>query len=311
MEPKVNFVVVGLFIVLLSVLLVGVVLWLGKGYDRQTYDRYYAYMEESVTGLSVDAAVKYRGVEVGRVRDIELNPDNPEQVRLTLEIVQGAPIKEDTVAILDVQGLTGLAIVDLRGGSRDARPLEAKPGEEYPVIKTGPSLLVRFDRAATRLLTNLNQITENIDALLEEENRAALRQLLADMAAVTHTLAGQGKRFDQGMTNGAQTLKNLAQMTQQLNKQIPALIERMDRSAKAVEGMSKEVTRTSQELGAVISETKPDIEHFSRQTLAEMSLFITELRELTATLQRVARQLEQEPDSLVFGRSPHPSGPGE
>ena len=66
MEPKVNYVVVGIFVVLLGFLLVAVVLWLGKGLDREVYDRYYAYMEESVAGLSVDAAVKYRGVEVGR-----------------------------------------------------------------------------------------------------------------------------------------------------------------------------------------------------------------------------------------------------
>ena len=311
MEPKVNFVVVGLFVVLLGVVLVGVVLWLGKGYDRAVYDRYYAYMEESVAGLRTDAAVKYRGVEVGRVKEIALNPDNPEQVRLTFEIIRGTPIKEDTVAILDLQGLTGLAIVDLRGGSRDSPPLESKPGEVYPVIQTGPSLLVRFDRAATRLLTNMNRVTENVDALLEESNRATLGQILTDIAAVTHSLARQDKQFDKGITNAAQTLENLLKMTKKMNEQVPALMERMNRGAKALEGMSQEVTRTSTALGTVIKETKPNIEQFSRQTLTETSFLIAELRELTATLQRVARQLEQEPNSLVFGRSAQPRGPGE
>jgi phospholipid/cholesterol/gamma-HCH transport system substrate-binding protein len=311
MEPKVNFVLIGLFVVLLSVGLVGVVLWLGKGFERGTYDGYYAYMEESVSGLSVDASVKYRGVDVGRVKGIELTPDNPEQVRLTLEIVRGTPIKEDTVAILDVQGLTGIAIVDLRGGTRESPPLGVKPGEEYPVIQTGPSLLVRFDRAATRLLTNMNSVAENIDSLLEEKNRVTIGQLLTDMAAVTNTLAGQGKQFDRGMSHAVQTLENLARVTRKMNKQIPALIERMNRSAEAVEGMSQEVARTSKELSTVIGETKPNIERFSRQTLTETSFLVTELRELTATLQRLAQQLEQEPSSLVFGRSAQPIGPGE
>src|SRR5574341_1438561 len=116
MEPKVNYTLVGLFVVLFTAGLVSVVLWLGKGEYRMAYDRYYAYMTESVSGLSVNSPVKYRGVEVGRVKEIILNPDNPEEVRLTLDIARGTPVKEDTLAALDIQGLTGLAIVNLAGG---------------------------------------------------------------------------------------------------------------------------------------------------------------------------------------------------
>ena len=311
MEPKINYIVVGLFVVVLGAVLAGVVLWLGKGYDRATYDRYYAYMEESVTGLSVDAAVKYRGVEVGRVKDIALNPNNTEQVQLILDIIRGTPIKEDTVAVLDIQGLTGLAIVDLRGGSRDASPLQAQAGEAYPVIRTGPSLLVRFDRAATRLLTNMNRVTENIDALLEEKNRATLRQLLTDIATISHSLAGQKEQVSTGVSHAAQSLDNLLQMTKNMNKQVPVLMERMNRGAEALERMSEEVIHTSTVLGTVIDETQPNIQQFSRQTLTETSFLIAELRELTASLQRVAQQLEQEPNALIFGRSAQPLGPGE
>jgi len=311
MEPKVNYVVVGAFVVLLGALLVGVVLWLGKGFDQKTYDRYYAYMEESVTGLSVDASVKYRGVEVGRVKEIMLNPDNPQQVRLTLEIERGTPIKEDTLAILDVQGLTGLAIVDLTGGSRESPPLIVKPGNSYPVIQTGPSLLVRFDRAATQLFTNLNRVTENVDALLDETNQAALSQLLKDLAALTQALTAKKQLFDEGITNAAQTMENLLQATKMLNEEMPFLIDRMHGSADALEAMAEQVGKTSTAVGAVIEDTKPDIEQFSQQTLNEMSALVAELRQLTSTLQRTAQQLEQEPNSIIFGRTPPTRGPGE
>ncbi len=311
MEPKVNYVVVGAFVVLLGALLVGVVLWLGKGLDQKTYDRYHAYMEESVTGLSVDASVKYRGVEVGRVKEIMLNPDNPQQVRLTVEIERGAPIKEDTVAILDVQGLTGLAIVDLTGGSRESPPLEAKSGELYPVIQTGPSLLVRFDRAATQLFTNLNRVTENIDALLDENNRVALSQLLKDLATLTQALTAKKHLFDEGITNAAQTMEHLVKASKMLNEEMPFLIDRMHGSADALEAMAEKVGQTSTTIDSVVKDTKPDIERFSQQTLNEMSALVAELRQLTATLQQTAQQLEQEPNSLIFGRTPPPRGPGE
>src|SRR5512134_3044553 len=140
MDTKVNYVIVGTFVAILGAAALAVFLWLGKSDYRGVYDRYYADMRESVAGLSVNSTVKYRGVEVGRVKDIVLNPENPEEVRLTLDILHTAPIKTDTVAVLETQGLTGLATVNLTGGSRDAQKLEPAPGQEYPIIKTGSSL---------------------------------------------------------------------------------------------------------------------------------------------------------------------------
>jgi len=311
MEPKVNYVVVGAFVLLLGALLVVVIVWLGKGFDRAVYDRYYAYMEESVAGLSINGSVKYRGVEVGRVKEIVLNPDNPEQVRLTLDVVRGTPIKEDTVAILDVQGLTGLAIVDLTGGSRDAPSLTVRTGEDYPVIKTGPSLFLRFDRATTRLLTNLNRVSENLNTLLDDKNQAAISQLLTDMADLSKILSARKHQFEAGVTNAAHIMEYVAQTSRLLNEEMPLLIERLYGSSEALETMAEKVGRTSMVLGSVVEDTKPDIKRFSQQTLNEMRVLVVELRQLTATLQRSARQLEQEPNSLIFGRAPFPPGPGE
>ena len=142
MEPKVNYMIVGLFVVLLGVALLGGILWLSRTDYRGVYDRYYSYMTESVSGLSTDASVKYRGVDVGRVKEIVLDPANPEEVRLALDLVRGTPVKENTVAVLETQGLTGLTTVNLTGGTRDSPLLTAKPGETYPVIKSGPSFLL-------------------------------------------------------------------------------------------------------------------------------------------------------------------------
>lgn len=320
MEPKVNYTVVGLFVVLLGAILLGIVLWLSKGDYRGTYDRYYAYMRESVSGLSVNSPVKYRGVEVGRVKEIVLSPENPEEVRLTLDIARGTPVMEDTLAVLDIQGLTGLAIVNLAGGSRTSSSLTAKAGEPYPVIKSGPSLLYRLDTAISRLLadqpltgllTTLTSLAQDARGLVNEENRAALKQTLADLATVTHTVAAHKDRVDQGISHAAQSLEHLAKLTQTMNEQLPPLIERVGRIAGALEAASKEMARTSSAVGRVVNEAKPNVEQFSRRTLAETGLLVSELRQLTASLQRLAGQLEREPNALIFGKSPEPRGPGE
>ena len=197
MEPKVNYVLVGGFVALFGAMVIGVILWLGKTDYRGSYDRYLAYMSESVAGLSVDSTVKYRGVDVGRVKDIKLNPETPEEVVLTLDILHGTPIKTDTIAVLETQGLTGLATLNLTGGSREAPPLEAQPGQEYPVIKTGPSLFFRLDQALSKLLTdqpftelldNLTTLTRDARTMVGDENRAAMKQILANLSDLTKTL---------------------------------------------------------------------------------------------------------------------------
>ena len=115
MDSKVNYTLVGLFVLVLGTALVAVGLWLGATRSEKDYVSYVAYVSESVSGLNTKAAVKYRGVDVGLVRDIALDRDNPERVRLLFDIVRGTPVKQDTVAVLATQGITGLAYIDGRG----------------------------------------------------------------------------------------------------------------------------------------------------------------------------------------------------
>lgn len=320
MEPRVKYIVVGAFVVALGLAMLGIVLWLGKSDYRGTYDRYYVYTIESVSGLSEDSIVRYRGVEVGRIKEIVLNPDNPEEVRITLDILSGTPIKTDTTAVLVMQGLTGLVTLNLTGGSRDAPPLTVEGQQDYPVIKSTLSLFGRLDMALSRLLsdqglaqliTSLTTLSQNAAGVVDDDNRAALKQMLKDLAELTHTLAARNDRLDRGVVSAAQAAENLAKMTDALNKQIPSLVERVNKSAAALQTMTEELAQTSRAVGAVVRDSQPEIQQFTRQTLVETGQLVTEMRHLTATLQQVARQLEQEPSSLVFGKGRGPRGPGE
>lgn len=278
MESKVNFAVVGAFVLILGALLIGGVLWLssGKAY-RKAHDTYLVYMSESVSGLSLDAPVRYRGVQVGSVRRIALAPGNTEQVQLTLDIESGTPVKQDTVAVLRVQGLTGIAHVELSGESRDSPPLKAAPGEKYPVIRTGPSLMLRLDSAVTALLTNLNRSSESVNALLDEKNRVALRNTLANLERLSGTLA---------------------------NAELPQLIKRIQRSADAFDRMAGEAARAG-------LSTANTAESVRTEALPEARQAIAELRELTASLRRFSEALERNPGMLLQGRPAIPPGPGE
>ena len=197
-----NHALVGAFVLLLVTALIAGALWLASGGAlRKQYDLYLAIEDESVAGLNVNAPVKYNGVEVGKVRDIELDRSNPERVRLLLAIERGTPVKEDTLAVLKTQGLTGIAYVELGGSTAASPPLQVGEGEIYPVIHTKPSLSTRLENVLTTVLAKLDSTSSNIDAILSDANREALSRTLANMAAVSESIAARRDSIDAGIAN--------------------------------------------------------------------------------------------------------------
>jgi phospholipid/cholesterol/gamma-HCH transport system substrate-binding protein len=308
MESKVSFAVVGAFVLLLGAALVGGVLWLssGKSY-RQSYETYVVYMSESVSGLNVDAPVRYRGVQVGRVRKIELAPNSGEQVRLRLDIVKGTPIKQDTTAALRTQGLTGIAHVELSGGSSASPPLVAKPGEEYPVIASGRSLLTSLESGVTELLDNLNQSSKSFNAALDVDNRKALAQTLANLETVSRTLAQRSQAIDASLASSAIAMQNLARASAELS----GLAKRVEQSADRFDRMSQNVSRASENVAGTVRAAGADVHRFAGETLPEARALIVELRQLSTSLRRFSTELENNPALLVQGRPAAKPGPGE
>ena len=322
MEEKVNFALVGVFVLALGAALIAGVLWLSSGGAyRRAYDTYLTYMSESVSGLSRDAPVRYRGVEVGRVRRMTLAPSHMEQVQLTLEIERGTPVKQDTVAVLRVQGLTGIAYVELSGGSQEAPPLEARPGEAFPVIRSGPSLMVRLDSAVSNLLTNLNRSSEELNELLDADNRREFKQALADLRIVARTLAARSAAIDSGIAGAARA-----------SAALPQLIERMQHSAEGFDRMSRDLAQAGRSASATLSDAsatladaratldrarsavagaRADLHRAAGETVPEVRLLAAELRDVTASLKRFSEQLEQNPSMLLYGKPPPQPGPGE
>lgn len=314
METKVNYAAVGLFVVALGAAFVAGVLWLGTGAFQKKYDLYLALVDESVSGLNLSAPVKYSGVEVGRVRDMQLEPNNPVRVRLTFAIERGTSIKEDTVAVLKTQGLTGIAYVELTGGSRDSPQLRATTPGEYPVIRTKPSLSARLENMLTTVLAKLDGTSTSINALLSEENRAAFKSALADISAVTRTLAARRETLDAGIASAARTFENGARVTAQFGPVIDRMgpvIDRMGRSADAIEKMANEAERTSAGAGKTVDAVGADVKRFTAETLPELERLLGEMSVLATSLRRLSARIEGSPGGLLLGRRQVPPGPGE
>lgn len=308
MESKVNFAAVGAFVIVLGAACVAGVLWLGSGLTaRAKTDSFVALVDDSVAGLNVDAPVKYRGVDVGKVSEIRISPDNPEQVRLVFAIERGTPIKADTEAMLKTQGLTGIAYVELSGGTRESPPLQPTAAPPYPEIRTKPSLSTRLEHILTTVLAKLESTSSNLNALLSDENRAAVGSALADLSAVARTIAQRKDALDAGIASAARTLENSARVSEQLG---PAL-ERIARSADAVQAMAHEARGASERAASTIDTVGADVRRLTAQTAPEVDRLLGEMHALAISLRRLSEHIERSPGGVLFGRRPPAPGPGE
>ena len=181
MEIRASYLLVGAVVLALIAGLVAFSVWLVKaGVDRQTRALRDAFAG-AVSGLQEGGQVLYRGIPVGRVADIRIDPTNVENVLVTVEIDRETPIKEDTVATLEMQGITGIAYVQLRGGTQASARLDpdAAPPPRIALAPLDPGAGVRIDARAAR--REASAVVERLNLLLTDENLDAVAGTLRNV----------------------------------------------------------------------------------------------------------------------------------
>ena len=296
MESKINYTVVGLFVVLLSIALIVIVFWLSGNGTKTNHKTYLVLMNEAVSGLSLQAPVKFNGVDVGSVTNISLNPKNPQQVKLLLSINADTPITTSTVATLMAQGVTGLTYVGLKAKSSVGEPLMIKPGEEYPIIASEPSFLVQMDTVLKGLTDNLNSLSENFSEIFNAQNREALKETLTSLDVITRTLANNSQNIDSTIRAADQTFQNTAIASRQL----PGIMSELKTTLNSVQTMTQSVEQTSTQ-----------VNNFSQQALPNAVDTMNRLKNITANLQTLTQEISNNPSVIMRGKQLPPPGPGE
>jgi phospholipid/cholesterol/gamma-HCH transport system substrate-binding protein len=210
--------------------------------------------------------------------------------------------------------------VNLTGGSRDAPPLTAKANQKYPVIQSAPSLFTRLDSALSRiladeslptLLANLNSLVDDARGVVDVKARADLKRILADLAQVTDILSARQAQLDHSLVKADEALEHFASLGKSMDEGVPELIALAKASIRSFQNMNQELARAGASFESALDGNRSNIEKFTGQTLGEAGLLVSDFRQLTLTLQKLAEELEREPSALIFGRSRPAPGPGE
>jgi phospholipid/cholesterol/gamma-HCH transport system substrate-binding protein len=308
MDDEVNHARVGIFVLGVGALLVAGVLWLVAGIGRHApMDAYQAFIEESVAGLNVDAPVKYLGVDVGKVNRIGIDPQNSRRVRLGFLIDHGTPIKQDSLAVLKTQGLTGIAYIELNGGSPGSQPLRGGADGVLPTIPFKLSLGARLESVMTNVLGNVDRVSNNLNAVLDVDNRVALKTMLADLGAVAHGLAAQQGVLKAGIADAARA----AHLGARAGEDLAPALQKIARAADAVERMADAAGLASTRAGRAADAAASGVQQFGTETLPDLQRLMADLSRLSVSLERLSEQTTQHPSSLLTGHPVAKPGPGE
>ena len=306
MARKVSSRALGIFVTAGALLGVSAVIWVGASKYFEKGARFATYFDESVQGLQRDSAVKYRGVDVGRVEEIRVAPDN-RLIEVVMKIRLRDDVEKDTVASLKVAGITGIVFVELDRRDPDEPDLSPRLAfaSEYPIIPSKPS--------------QIRQIFSGIDEILEK-----IRQV--DLEGISKSVTRSAKAAED-LLSGPRTQKvvaNLESISANLDL-TAARVEKITAEGR-LEGIAGEARAALAEARSLIAETRDEIkalrlaetaekanravDHLartSRTTARDVQVMSDNLRRASETLERLLERLESNPSDLLFGSSP-PAG---
>jgi len=190
METRASYVLVGIFVMVFAFGVIVALIWLGGQAGQQRLVEYEVQFTDPVSGLGNGASVQYRGVPVGQVTDIQIDDKDPKLIRVRIQVRDTTPLKEDAFATLQYQGITGVAFVQLRGGTPEApRLISPGPDGKPAVIKAESSGLAELVEKAPELFSSVNELVDRAAKVLDEKNRQSIAGILSDVDTWTDALA--------------------------------------------------------------------------------------------------------------------------
>ena len=302
------------------------IIWLAKVEIDQEFAYYHIDFEGSVAGLTTGSDALYNGIPVGSVTLIELHPDDPSRVRVTIEVARTTPISQDSVASLEIKGITGISQVQITGGSLDSPPIEVGPDQELPVIASKPSPFQELFAGAPEAINRFIVLMDRAARLLDADNRRAVAEILENVRTVTATFATREDKIGQlidDLEASSGDMREAAASVNRIATRADGLIDSVDETLAVARGsmagvdelldsdirlLVADTRKTAQSLDQagvqfveLVAENRGPINEFSSEGSFELARLITEMRDLTKNLTRLAAQIESDPARFLFG----------
>lgn len=311
METHARYFLIGVFSLVVTIALILFTLWLGKLQIDREYREFDVRFHESVTGLSVGGIVQYHGIQVGEVRKLSLDANDPRQVRVRIRVAADTPVKTDTRAQLSYTGLTGVAVVEMFGGSPEAKLLHEADSSPIPEIDTIPSTLSQLMSGGSGAMLSAQEVMARIAEVLNDKNIQRVSSMLDNLAEVSGELRADYPEVRKALAD-LRTLELKLVATADRSEQLLASLQAgIDGQGKDGETLVtnlrsavveiRDAASAVRKLSATGDRTLNGLDTQARGDLAET---LQALRETSENLARITRQFEQGPkDFLLHGET--------
>jgi len=299
METRASYVLVGSFVLGLVAAAVIFVLWIGRGDGGRDLVTYKVHFAGAVTGLAPGAAVRYRGINKGEVRAVNILADKDDVIEVTIRVDSDTPLYTDTVASLEVQGLTGSPFVQLKRSPKPgAEGKKVEPGERAKIIIQGESSgLERIFEEFPKAIASVTTLADRASGLLDKENQENFKNVLrgaSEALTALRSLAGE-------MTTVAREARAPVQELATLARRGQTSLAEFDKASQSVDRASASISSFMGDARAIVRDNRRPIADFAATGLYEFSLFLTDMRKFVRTFDRIMTRIESDPSQFLFG----------
>lgn len=312
MNNKVNYTFVG-FIVLLGFVTVSIFsYWMLKPSHADENKNYVIYFDESVFGLNLDAPVKFRGISVGKVANLRINPNNSEQVEVQVAILKDTPIKNNIVAVLTAQGITGLTYINLTVGEPYVQEIVQINGDDFHIIASAPSLFRNLEKSFGNVSEHMSTTLFQAEKFLNDDNQQEFMRLVSSIANVSDKL---DKVMDEKTVKHFQN--SMANLDGAIGK-IDLLVDNTIRWENNISASLLSVSQSYKKIDASMVEFQKalksgdfNIKEITSELVPNMNNTLLEVQQTMIKLDNTIQKYERSPSDLLFKHEEIRRGPGE
>jgi phospholipid/cholesterol/gamma-HCH transport system substrate-binding protein len=302
MEREANYAAVGAFMLLLLVMGSLFIYWYTDSRDQRNYTRYEIYFDGSVSGLSEGGAVRYLGVDVGKVWRIRLDQRAADRVMAIVDIDSTTPVSPRTLAQLSLQGVTGLLYIDLlqeRTGATQ-KVLAAVPGVQYPVIRSVRSNFDTFVSSLPDIAARVGELAVRANNVFSDQNIAAVSRLVTNLDRA-------GAELPEATRNTAQLVRELRAaaadsrvVIQELQGAVQTAAPDLAATMERLRVTGNNMAQASARLDAMIAENRADVRSFARDGLPQIEALVRDARAAAQEFQQLSRTLRENPSKIIY-----------
>ncbi len=309
METRANYALIGALVIAAALLTAAFVLWFGQAEFRRDYKNYDIVFDGPVS-LEQGAAVRYIGIKVGEVEDIRIDRADPSKVRARIRVSREAPIRQDSTATIQLAGITGITFVQISAGSGPM--LEPRPGEPVPVIPSERTLVDQIVAGGAQALGRANLTFDRINStVLTDENLVSLSATIRNVEILTERLAADDGLIVQAGTTlddlsrasraFEDASRDLAQFSRSADLAVTDAGANLTRVASDMSEIADSARETLASSSAAMQSAAEIIDGPARLTFENANAVSQDLRILINRLDRMAREIERNPQGFVVG----------